>query len=333
MAVRHHGFFPGFPWRFIVTTLGSETVTSLERLAANRAVTFRLNQPATTTGRVPSDDPRVNITDIEVGLDAPHLSFSDRLMYGFRREQTDPSAWVCRFSGIVTQIQDQAQADQPYSTYTAYDPWQYLFHLPVVTDGEGSLPTSAGYVFPGAVPSNLIALTLFGNAVSSFFGGDAAQTHIDAGVSYGGTASWNGTVETTATVTDFTVQQSTSLGEAWRQLVATGAMDIVLTPVYDPVNRPGYCCDLSIYTEAGTVQDGAVFSWDVGRSVSAITNLLDGDQLANTVQFYSGQGGPAVTPQTDATSETRYGPYWAQQFWPASPGQAAYVETQGGAPA
>lgn len=293
-------FFQGFPWRFILTTLDTETVTSLERLASNRTVTFRLNQPAESRGQVPSWEPRINITDVEPGLDAPHLSFDDRLMYGFRREARNPDVWVVRFAGICTQLEDVAQTDNAVSNYTAFDPWQYLYHRKL-WDGTGTVGED-GLEFSG-VTGNEVVATILDAAIA---GDGPAFIEYDAG-----------TWDTTDTI-EITFQQGTSVGDALRQLVQLGGMDIVFTPVYDPVTKPGVCCSVSVFTEAGTVQDGAVFSWDVGRSLTGISNLLDGDQLANEVLFHNGQGGPLVSPSSeDATSQSRYGVYTAEQFFPA----------------
>ncbi len=115
---------------------------------------------------------------------------------------------------------------------------------------------------------------------------------------------------------DINFQQGNSVGSALQQLCQTGTMDIIMEPVYDPIGMPGICVIMNVYVQAGATQDDAIFSWDVGRNVVGISSLLDGDLMANTVQFFNGQGGPPVTPATDADSETRYW-YWAtQQFFP-----------------
>jgi len=271
-------------------------------------VTFRLNQPAETRGQVPSWDPRINITDAETGLDAPHLSFDDRLMYGFRREARDPDVWVVRFAGVCMQLEDVAQTDNAVSNYTAFDPWQYLYHRKLF-DGTGAVGED-GLVFT-STPGNEIASTILDASIA----GDGP-----AFIEYTA-ASW----DTTADL-DITFQQGTSVGDALRQLVQTGSMDVVFTPVYDPVAKPGVCCNVHVYTQAGTVQDASIFSWDVGRSLSGISNLLDGDQLANEVLFHNGQGGPLVSPSSESTSsQTRYGVYTAEQFFPAQTVEAAVV--------
>ena len=293
-------FYEGYPWAALVTDLSSASITGLTKLSGSRTITYPLNKPAVTTGIVPSDDPRVNIPVVETGLDAPSLSFNDRLLYLFRREaQGSEPPWVCRFAGIIEQIEDSCSGDQPYSTFTAYDPWQYLFARPVMNGT--SLVGVDGY-HPAVGPGSGIARDLV-DATISLHGG----VYIDT---------TSGTFETTDDV-DITFQQGTSVGAALQQLCALGGMDIVMEPVYDPVGSPGICVVMNVYAQAGVVQNGAVFSWDVGRSVVGISSLLNGDLMANTVQFYNGQGGPPVTPAYDATSATRYGWWETQQFFPA----------------
>lgn len=289
-------FWSGYPWRFVVTTLTGEVVTSLERLASNRTLTFKLNAPAVATGQVPSDDPRVNIPDVEVGLDAPHVSFADRLLFGFRREAINPADWVCRFGGILTQIEDSAQTDQPYSTFTAYDPWQYLFHRRLLDGTDPVGVDGLHYTMAG----NLIVDDILTHSLAA-----DGEMHIDWVI---------GDWDTTAVV-DITFQQSTTVGEALSHLCQNHGMDIEFRPYYNAA-QPGVCCLVYVHSEMGSVQDGAVFSWDQGRAVQSISRLLDGDQLANDVRYHYGQGGPAAAPAQDATSATRYGVYTSEQFFP-----------------
>ncbi len=96
----------------------------------------------------------------------------------------------------------------------------------------------------------------------------------------------------------------------------TGTLDIWFEPIYDTA-KPGVCCTVHVYAQKGTTQDGAPFAWDISRFVNGISNLLDGAQLANDVQFYNGQGGPPVTAAVDAASQARYGVWSTQQFFPA----------------
>ncbi len=295
-------FYEGYPWAELVTDLDTFPLTGLSKLAASRTVSYALNKPAVATGIVPSDDPRVNAgVLIGTGPDfAPSLNYNDRLLYMFRREaQGSDPPWVCRFAGIVVQIEDASSADQPYSTFTAYDPWQYLFARPVMNGTNLVGPDGISWT---ATRGDVIAKQIV-DATIALHG----PVHIDTD---------SGTFEATEQI-DINFQQGTSVGAALQQLCATGTLDIVMEPVYDPTGSPGICCIMNVYTQAGSNQPGQVFSWDVGRAVVGISALYDGDLMANRVQFYNGQGGPPVAPADDAASEARYGWWETQQFFPA----------------
>ncbi len=164
-------FYRGYPWRAVITDRDSAPITMLDKLAGNRTIDFGLNRPASTKAQVPSDDPRVNLPTVEgTGLGPPSLSFNDRLAYLFRREaQGTQAPWVCRFAGLVEQIEDASSADQPYSTFTAYDPWQYLFARPVLNPGTGQLIGKAGQSYT-ATRGDVIAHALVQSTIT-FNGG------------------------------------------------------------------------------------------------------------------------------------------------------------------
>lgn len=293
-------FFDGFLWRTVITDLDTVPITMLQDLSSSRTISYVLNKPATTAGRVPSDDPRVNLPHVETGLDAPSVSFNDRLAYMFRREAQGTAApWVCRFAGLLEQIQDEATDDQPYSTFTAYDPWQYLFARPIMNGTQLVGPDGISWT---ATQGSVIAKEIVDATI-----GLHGNCYIDTS---------EGVFEATAPL-DINFQQGTSVGAALQQLCQTGSLDIVMEPVYDPVGMPGICVIMNVYAQAGVVRDDAVFSWDVGKSLQGISNMLDGDQMANTIQFFNGQGGDPVAPSHDATSSARYGWWESQQFFPS----------------
>lgn len=301
-------------WRFVITDLDSEVLTFLDKLASQRVVTYTLNQPATAEGVVPSDNPEININAND---GYPFLSEGRRLLLGFRREGGDPE-WVIRYAGIIMQVEDAPpQQDISYSHYTAYDPWQLLFRRPVVNYITGKLPGPKGISWDDTQGS-VIAGQVLRNTIT--WHGDA---FIDAGVAYGGTPFYAGTIATTLDM-DINFAQGTSVGDAWVQLVETATMDIVLSPIYDPVNRPGYLCELNIYGQAGSDKDEAIFAWDLpSRSLTGISRLLDGTQRANVVQLFAGTGGVPATKVSDATSITAFKEYWLTQFLPGRNVKAA----------
>lgn len=290
----------GHQWRFVVTELDMTTLTFLDRLAENRTVVYTLNAPAVATGNVPSDNPQVNIL---AGDGDPYVSYSNRLLFGFRREGGTPP-WVCRFAGILMQLEDAASTDVPSSLYIAYDPWQYLLSRPVRTETY-ALPGPGGLTFDSA------DWTL----------DQIAQALIDRTVVTDGSVYTDiigGTIESIGFTGKITFQQGTSVGDALTQICNLGLCDIWFSPLYDPVGNPGIIALLNVFIQQGATRNNAIFAWDApSKSLIGISRLLDGAQLANEIQFYNGQGGPPVTLQTGATSIAKYGKYWAQQFFPA----------------
>lgn len=291
-------------WRFIITDLDSVTLSFLDRVASERSVAYALNDESVHEGHVPSDSP--NLSRIADDGD-PVLAMNSRLIYGFRREldgvpnSTTPSLWTPRWAGIVHIVSDAAQSDNPETSYTAYDPWRLLKLRPLVTDA-GLLPTD-GMTFRNT-PGSEIALDLLTNS-HSFHG----SCHIDFGQSG---EFYTGTIETTDEISRH-FEPGTTVGEAWTTLTDSGTLDIVLEPVYDPVNRPGICSQLSIYDKAGEDKQSAVFAWDKpGRSITGIDRTQDGTQMANKVLFYTNNGKPAAL-QTNSASVAKYGQYWLER--------------------
>lgn len=308
--------FPnGKLWRFAVADLDGTIITWLDPLAHARNVTYTLNAPAVATGQVPSDNFQINALVGSGTLQGdPLVSYSDRILLGFRRDGTavstvNPGPWTIRFAGLIEQLEDAAGSDDATSTYTAYDPWQYLMSRPI-RQNDLNLPPQTGLTFSGAVTTlDQIAVNLIDN------------TSIADGWPYIDTAT--GTIENIPFTDEINFQQATSVGDALTQICNTGLCDIWMEPVYDPTVTPPILARLNIFAQMGSTQNDAVMSWDSpGKSLVGINRLLDGAQLANTVQFYNGQAGPAVTPQVDATSEAKYGSYWAQQVFPQQ------IETQ-----
>ena len=297
-------------WRFVVCDLDGVVLTLLDSLAEQRTVTYTLNAPAVATGRVPSDNPQVNLIVGSGSLAGdPLVSYSDRIVFGFRREGGAPSSisagpWKIRFAGILMQIEDVAGSDDATSAYTAYDPWQYMLSRPCRA-GDGSLPGPEGLIFDGGLTTaDQIAVNLIANT-------DVADghTYIDA---------LTGHIETIPFTGQIIIQQGTSVGDALTQLCNTGLLDIWMEPIYDPTVLPIFLTRLNIYAQQGAIRHDAVMSWDSpGKSLVGISRLLDGAQLANKIQFYNGPGGPPVTLQTNGGSVLKYGEYWAQQFFPA----------------
>jgi len=325
-------------WRFLITDLGGKGITLLDHLASERMVTLKLNDAAEVTGTVPSDSNYVNRLHTD-GF--PLLAEGVRQLYCFRRESNTPPYYKIRASTLVMQITDAAASDDARSRFSAWDPWQYMMMRPVLqSESANGGPSGNGtldYVNGDLIgPAGLV----YGSAQTA---GEIAMDMILTTASYSSVTAplaaknlylntWNDDGNTSAVGPGgYPIQQGTSLGQALQDLCSAGFMDILLTPVYNTVN-PGALCDLFIlsqtapYLGAGSFNFNAIFAWDMpGRSVTGVDDLFDGLGRANVVQFYNGQGGPAVTQQTDAASVATYGEYWAQQFFPAQTEPSAVI--------
>lgn len=335
-------------WRFLVTDLGGVSLTLLDNLASDRSVTPKLGEPLEITGMVPSDSDYVNRLHTD-GF--PLLAEGVRQLYAFRRESDASPYYTVRGTGLILQVGDASHSGDARTRFTSWDPWQYLFSRPVLVSSLNSADGLAGRLIstngirylPTVTADNIIKdifATMF--TYSSITGSQptaARRGFID----YGQTAFYTGTVQTCATFTDgWKIEQGTSVGQALLDLMSTGYLDIVLEPIYDPVNRPGLLCQLSIYSQstphtgAGDYNYNAIFAWDKpGRSLVGVDNLYEGSQRANYIQFYNGPGGPPVgvlpgtggTPSgvKDDSSILTYGIYWSQQWFPAQTLEKAVI--------
>lgn len=290
------------PWRFLVTDLDTVTQALLDRLASNREVVYTLNQACRMSASLPSDSPEVNL----LGDDGyPIVAEGVRLLYCFRRENDEPSSdapiWVIRAAGIILSVDDRGGPTEPVTELIAFDPWQLLYRRPLRAE-DGTLPPEGGLRFSAAGSAIVEQIIAFSELVDG-------STHLEL---------LTGTIETTDVVTiDF--QQGVSVGEALDQLVDTGTLDIVLTPIYDPIGRPGKVCELNVYETAGSIRRAAIFAWDKpGRNLVDLNRQIDGRERVNKLQYYIGQGGPPVPLVSDLVSVGTFGQYWEQQFFPAN---------------
>lgn len=320
-------FYQGPPWRWVVTDLDTRTLTFLDRLSFESKVTYILNRASTLSLFAPSDNPEVNILDDD-GF--PFVDEGDRLVYGFRREGTDPR-WVCRAAGTILQTEDTGLVEDARTFLTAEDPWRLAYSRPMV-DILGEFAEDAGFFSFDDTQWGVIILTFLRNTILNHgtLRIDVPTTEwlINHGVvvedpldqSLGdmpGSGFYTGTIDTTTQV-DVNFQQGMMLGEVWDQCIQSGALDVWLEPIYDPINRPGYTHQIHIYDRMGRQATDAVMAWDKpGRNLVRFNHVKDGYKRANTVRYYYSQGGPVIgTIPISSSSVTRYGEYWAQQYFP-----------------
>ena len=312
-------FYQGPPWRWVITDLDSSTITFLDRLTYEATVTYGLNRGSTAKLSMPSDNPEVNIlhTDGE-----PFVSEGNRLLYGFRREGDPDQPWKIRFAGKILQVEDHGELENARTIVTAFDPWQLLYQRPMVNIDD-EFPDKAGFFSFDDTQLGVIALTFLRNTILN-----QGELGIDIGFQVvgnmeepmTGTEYWAGEFEDTTAI-DTKFEQGMMVGEIWDQVLGTGALDIVLTPVYDPFRRPGIMADMSIFEEAGEQKDDAIFAWDKpSRNLQGIDSLKDGTKRANTIRYHWEQGGAAVNPGgipiSYGPSILKYGETWHTQFFP-----------------
>lgn len=329
-------FYEAPPWRFTICNLLGAQLTFLDRLASNRTVTLTLNDAATATADVPSDNPEINIT----ALGIPFVSMGDKLLYGFRREAPDEGGpWVVRFAGILQQVNDEitVETDVPTTHLTAFDAWGFLKTMPILKS-DGTLPGTSGVSYNGNT-GNDIVIQLLNNAylgIQSLLStlGITGSTPLSAQnmfLNWGQSGLYPagvGTIETTEAIDQVNFKQGSSIGDALTQLTQAGYLDIIMEPVYDQANQPGIVSQLNIFQTAGSQRPGAFFGWDrPGRSLVGMNRLQDGTKIANVGIGYAGQGGPAVQPAAVKSSIERYGPYWLQTQYSTDLASDANVES------
>lgn len=302
-------------WKIFVAALDGTGISDLSRVAHDRQITPILNGPLTTQARVASDDPAVNIPYDDEYAD-PYLSEGTRLVWWFRRESETAPYYTVRGATMCRFLEDDAEQDAAYTTMSGFDPWHYMFSRPVV-DADGNTPNpDTGMSFSNTQVA-VIAATILRNTIDHH-----GHAYIDAGTDYEGTASWDGVLqESPGMEVDVNFPQGTTVGQAWQQLCALGVCDIVLTPIYDPIDRPNYLVDMSVVAQAGDFNPNAIFAWNLpGRSLVGLNRRIDGGARANMILPGAGQGAKAGfgDVQTDAASVAKYGEYWDLPFYPGN---------------
>lgn len=325
-------------WRPFVAALDGSGITDYSKLTSDRAIEVTLNAPLMAEGTVPSDNPQVWIPYDDV-YDDPYLDEGTRLMWWFRRESLTPPYYAVRAATLVNLVHDVAAQDNARTRFVGHDPWMLLFSRLVRTEA-GALPGEDGIswtatkvaIIIGQIIRNTINYPTPGDGHCFLDAGDGSR--IGEGSQYGdwgGTAFYAGTLEALPVI-DYNISQGTSVGQAMQDLCAAGHCDIVLTPIYDPLNRPNYLCELNVYVEAGQTRDEAIFAWNLpGRSLVGVDRQQDGAQRVNRFYAEAGPGGVtgAAPVQEDTASITKFGPYEGRQFYPAYRGNGAVTAVTG----
>lgn len=342
-------WFTGWPSRFLVADLYGETTAFLDKLVLDASLAVNLNQPFQGSVSFRPNDPRVN----RIFHDGyPLVAQSNRVVYVFF-DENPPGGFECRLAGVFMQPEDQADADVPTSHFSFFDPWMFLNGTPVFFNDAGTSPGPDGAPF-WATHGNEIVCTLLARAIAGQPPSNPGQGgngyFIDAGdgsrsgegpqyQDWGGTAFYTGTLEQTPVI-DYNAQQGGTVGQAWTELLAAGSgpglpgfgftvndgIDIVLTAIYDPVNRPGYTHELSIYNSAGSERPSSPMAWGgFNRTAATADRQHDATpgNFVNVAQGFAGQGGPGNTPIVNAGSVNDFLTYYQQKFFPSQPNAIA----------
>lgn len=311
----------GIPsWRWLLADIDGSNITLLDRHARDRSISYRLNTPTQMMGTVSSDDPEINMIHTD-GF--PVLTEGDRLLYCFRRDYGgdfdagDP--WQVRAAGVILQLDDDAFAENANSRFVAYDPWQVLYRKPVINPNVSVADQGLFDTEYQTQPVNDIIIDMLENMVDfsdPIQSGAPAYAFLDWGWSG---SLYQGTIETLPPITHL-FQKEQSIGEGFDNLCARGVVDIVIDPIYDPVNRPGIVGELSIYNLVGDLKPEAIFAWDKpSRSTVEISRNINGNERANNIRLHAGQGGASevVSTVVSTPSVVRFGEYWQTQFYVA----------------
>lgn len=314
MSIDPQTYF-GVPYRSVVTALDGTILTFLDSRASDRSIDLVWQGAGSARGKVPSFDPEINSLWTD---SSPYLSFANRLLFMLRRDgSTTP--YNPRFAGILSPLQRQGGPDNEYSTYTAFDPWQILYYRPAVKP-DNTLIDGSGWWAGGtgdAILTNLLDRMLEPFTILGPGGGDVVVPEPDYAhcfIDWGWSAFYEGTIETTDVIQKRKYPIDTSVGQVLDDLVGAGLLEVELTPIYDPKNRPGVCCELSIYaTPRGSevYRNDAIFAWDTpGHSLSDIDVAHDGYPI-NRLSVRPGTTTAKYVPLiSDSTSYNRFGDRW-----------------------
>lgn len=311
----------GVPWRTLVTDLNGAILSFLDNRANERVVDLVLNGPAQARGNAASFDFEVSGLHTD---GSPFVSFSNRLLFMLRREDSvndsgERVLWFPRFAGIMMPVERQGTADNAYSSWTAYDPWQLLYQRPAIDENniliadKWTIPVGArpNDVIKGLLDRMLDPFTIVGSPnqiITPEF--DYANAFLDwTGV---GHPYYTGTWEECDPLEHKkTFDVDTTVGEVLDYFTDNNLCDIEMEPIWDPLNRPGVCCQVNVYDTKGLNRNNAVLGWDMmGRNLAGLSVLHDA-QIANRIRWRTGSNtGPTIAVQSDEESYERYGDYW-----------------------
>lgn len=299
------GFSIAADWQFIVCDANGVAIADVSRVTWGKRLSWRLDRSWFASARIPGDDPlrRILHTDGH-----PYISAGRRVLKCYRLES---GRWVLRFAGRILQVEDDGDADETWTAFTAYDPWTTLYRR-VVRNAGGSRATD---VIFAAQAGNVLAKAL-----------------VDRTIAYAGacgiTTSSADCVFETTTNQELPLPQGTSVATALEMLCDTGLMDVYLRPVD---RQDGILVEMNVYNSFGDERAEAAFAYP--GTIERWRRLIDATELANDIDIFYGTR-PAKakdwkrSAHTDATSITAFGRWEdTRVFEGAKLGQAQSIGT------
>jgi hypothetical protein len=272
---------PSADWRWDLCDRYGVVIQTLDPYVMGREMIFDLNRPCSVAGRVASNNAVINATYVD-GF--PYLSPGNRTLKCWRYEG---GSWVLRFAGIVWQVSDEGDTDTSYTSFTAFDPWQFLFRR-MIRRNDGNLKKT---------------VHLANNAAA------AVKRHLEKTIEYAG-ACYIDPDDVDAYFQPLLVYltmeyEQEYLGRAFIDVTDTGVVDVRLNPVD---RTDGILCIPTAVETYGSDKTLITFQYDIGDRVAmGWERTLDMDQVANSITNFTGKKKAAPVFVEDSDSQLTYG--------------------------
>jgi hypothetical protein len=254
-------------------------IATIDPYVMSREMVFDMNRPCSVSGKIAANNSVINATH---GDGYPVLSCGDRTLKCYRFES---GSWVIRFAGIIWQVSDEGEEDTAYTSFTAFDPWQFLFKR-MIRRNDGNLKKT---------------VTLANNAAA------AIKRHIDKTIEFAGPCyidTDDGFFEPALVYLTMQYEQD-YLGRAFIEVCETGTVDVIM----EPVDRTdGILVSASAVEQRGSDVSGSVsVEYDTGdRTAKQWSRDLDMETAANQITNFNGSK-KKFSFQEDTDSQDRFG--------------------------
>lgn len=268
-------------WRIVLCDLAGNSISVLSPIANTKQFKFPLNNPASFTCVVPSDNPQVAILHTDGD---PFLSVGNRTIKAYRKIDGDEAGWVLKFAGIVWTIQDSGDGENCKTSVTAYDPFQLLTQR-WVRDTNGK-----------------VYKTVVFNAVN---GDEIAKSMVDRTIEYGGPCGISTDMGTFTAAPPQTAQYDQAfITPSLITMCGTGTLDLA----FDPVDETdGILVAMSAMPQRGSDKPSVVIAYAApGHSAFSLDRVISMDTFANDIRLWAGSTTGHLARQTDSPSIAKY---------------------------